>query len=190
MTSGLEAGFLLDRQWHLMRGEMDNTKKSTLLTLGRLLHELRIPYAIIGGVALQVHHPDPRTTLDIDVAVLTPDAIPRDAMIAAGFRQTGSFEHSENWVSTDGTPVQFTNDPALADAISAAAAVNLEGVALRVISVVDLLHEKVRAFSDPARRLSKRFQDRGDVQALIEANPDLANHLRPDEREALAKLPR
>jgi hypothetical protein len=47
MSSGLSAGFMLDRQWHWLRGEMETTKKPTLLTLGRLLDESRIPYAIL-----------------------------------------------------------------------------------------------------------------------------------------------
>jgi len=65
MSSGLSAGFMLDRQWHWLRGEMDTTKKPALLTLGRILCESRIPYAIIGGggIAVQIHHPEPRTTL-------------------------------------------------------------------------------------------------------------------------------
>src|SRR5258705_8347196 len=120
MSSGISAGFLLDRQYYWLRGEMEKTKKPTLLTLARVLDETKTPYAIIGGVALQAHHPDPRTTLDIDVAVLSREAIPRDALMNAGFRAGGSFEHSENWFGADGTPVQFTDDPALADAVSSA----------------------------------------------------------------------
>jgi len=36
------------------------------LALARVLAEAAVPYAIIGGVALQVHHTEPRTTLGID----------------------------------------------------------------------------------------------------------------------------
>lgn len=189
MSSGLSAGFLLDRQWHWLRGEMETTKKPTLLMLGHLLEESQIPWAIIGGIAVQVHHPDPRTTLDIHLAVLSCRTIPAEALSAAGFRSTGSFEHSENWISADGTPVQFTDDPRLASAVSSAGEIVLDGVTLRVIGVVDLLHEKIRAGSDPARRRSKRLQDLADVEALLEANPDLAAHLRPDERALLDRLP-
>jgi hypothetical protein len=31
--SGIEIGFRLDRQWHRMRGEMDRSRRSTLLLL-------------------------------------------------------------------------------------------------------------------------------------------------------------
>lgn len=185
MSSGLEAGFLLDRQWYWLRGEMERTKKPTLLILGRLFDEAQIPYAIIGGVALQVHHPDPRTTLDIDIAVLSREAIPGETLIAAGFHKTGSFEHSENWMSADGVPVQFTDDRALAGAISSAEAVSIDDVSLRIIRVVDLVHEKIRSGSDPAPRRLKRKQDLLDAESLLEANPDL--ELTPDERAILTR---
>lgn len=168
---------------------METTKKPALLALGRVLHSADIPYAIIGGVAVQVHHPDPRTTLDIDVAVSRRDAIPHDALVAAGFRRTGSFEHSENWIAEDGTPVQFTDDPHLARVVPSAEEIALDDVTLRVIRAVDLLHEKIRAGSDPARRRSKRLQDLGDAQALLEAHPDLRETLHPDEAAVIDRLP-
>src|ERR1051326_7791772 len=187
MSSGLSVGFMLDRQWHWLRGEMETTKKPTLLALGRIFAETQTPYAIIGGIALQVHSTDPRTTIDIDLAVLSREAIPRDAMTAAGFRMTGSFEHSENWVSPDGTTVQLTDDPLLGDAIRAAEEVLLDDVSLPVIRVADLMHAKLRAGSDPARRLSKRFQDLGDVIGLLESKPELEQELSPEERAILKR---
>ena len=189
MSSGLEAGFLLDQQWHWMRGEMETTKKPALAALVRVLDSANVSYAIIGGVAVQVHHPDPRTTLDIDVAVLSSATIPRDALTAAGFKSTGSFEHSENWVAENGTPVQFTDDPHLASAVRSAEAIPLDDVTLRVIRVVDLVRQKIRAGSDPARRRSKRLSDLVDAQGLLESYPDLRGELTPDELAVLDQLP-
>lgn len=168
---------------------METTKKPALLALGRVLQAADVAYAIIGGVAVQVHHPEPRTTLDIDVAVSNRRAIPDEALRAAGFHLTGAFEHSENWVSEDGTPVQFTDDPALASAVTSAEQFRLEDVTLRVIRAVDLLHEKIRAGSDPAPRRSKRLQDLGDAQALLEVHPELREKLASKEREILDRLP-
>jgi len=190
MSSGLTAGFMLDRQWHWLRGEMETTKKPALLSLARLLDESRTPYAIIGGIAVQIHHPEPRTTLDIDLAVLSRAAIPAEELRAAGFERTGSFEHSENWIAADGTPVQFTDDPRLSAAVTSAGEIVVDGVTVRVIGPVDLLHEKIRAGSDPARRRSKRLQDLADAEALLEANPELTRHLSAGERAVLDQLPR
>ena len=189
MRSQLEIGFLLDRLWHQLRGEMEQSKRPALLALGRILDDASVPYAVIGGVALQVHQNEPRTTLDIDLAVTGRERIPRSQLEAAGFEETGRFPHSENWVSSEGIAVQFTDDPALAGAIARAERIELEGVPLRLIGKVDLLHEKLRAGRDPAPRRSKRLQDLADAQALIEADASLSSELTPKERDQLARLP-
>jgi hypothetical protein len=136
MPKGLEEGFTLDRQWFWLRGEMERTKRPALLALARVFVEARVPYTIIGGVALQVHQSEPRTTLDIGVAVATYGALPRARLEAAGFTHTGQFSHSENWLSPEGTPMQFTDDPALAGPISRADEIELEEVYASVSSVV------------------------------------------------------
>jgi hypothetical protein len=190
MPRGIEEGFILDRRWFWLRGEMERTKRPALLALARVFTEARVPYAIIGGIALQVHQAEPRTTLDIDVAVATYGALPRARLEAAGFTCTGQFSHFENWVGPEGTPVQFTDDPALAAAISRAEEVELEDIRLRVIGRVDLLHAKLRDAVDPARRRSKRLQDLAYAQALVESFPALEHELSNEERAELDRLPR
>ena len=189
MRNGIETGFILDQQWYWLRGEMERTKRPALLTLAKIFAEADVPYAIIGGVALQFHQTEPRTTLDVDVAVATYGQIPRAPLEAAGFTWSGRFSHSENWIGPEDTPVQFTDDPALADAIARAEEVTLEDVCLRVIGRTDLLHEKLRAAADPARRRSKRLQDLADAQALLESTPALTHELSVAERAILDQLP-
>lgn len=103
---------------------------------------------------------------------------------------TGKFGHSENWSGPEGTPVQFTDDPALAQAVIHADEIELEGLPLRVVRRVDLLHEKFRAASDPSRRRSKRLQYLADAQALLESTPVLLEELTVAERALLDQLPR
>jgi len=179
---------MLDRQWFWLRGEMERTKRPDLLALARVFAAAEVPYAIIGGVALQVHQAEPRTTLDIDVAVAAYGLLPRAQLEAAGFTCTGRSSPSENWIGPEGTPVQFTDDPALAGAVSRAEEIELEDVRLRVIGRADLLHEKLRAASDPARRRSKRLQHLADAQALLESTPTLEQELTPEERALLDRL--
>lgn len=61
---------------------------------------------------------------------------------------------------------------------------------LRVLARPDLLHEKLRADSDPAHRRSKRLQDLADAQALLEETPELRSELSEAERALLDALPR
>jgi hypothetical protein len=190
MLTGIEAGFLLDRQWRAMRGEADTTKKPTLLLLARLLAATRTQYAVIGGVALQAHRREPRTTLDIEVALAASADLPRADLEGAGFRRSGTHQHSENWLSPDGTPVQFSDDPEFATTVKAAEEHPFEDTVLRIARRMDLVHAKLRAAGDPERRRSKRLQDLVDAQTLLEEDPALAADLSPVERALLATLPR
>lgn len=53
----------------------------------------------------------------------------------------------------------------------------------------DLVHEKLRAGSNPAPRRSKRLQDLADAQALLEETPALRMELSEAERAVLDSLP-
>ena len=143
---------------------------------------------MIRGGALQVHQREPRATLDIDIAVPARSSIPSERLRAAGFRPTGSFEHSENWEGPDAVPIQFTDDAALLASIDRADVVDVGGVELRVLQKRDLLREKLRAGADPARRRSKRMQDLADAQALVEDDPSLSNELDPAQRALLDQM--
>jgi len=189
MAGSLETGFKLDRFWHWLRGEMDRSKEPDLAALVQALSVGRVPYAVIGGVALQIHQREPRTTIDIDIAVVDRGALPREVLRAAGFSESGRHAHSDNWIGPAGTPIQFTDDPALRGAVDRAMEVTIGALSLRVIQPADLLHEKLRSGSDSARRRSKRLQDLADAQALLEQDPSLLSQLTPEEKILLANLP-
>jgi hypothetical protein len=172
-----------------MQGQGDRSKRPALLALAQVMKESGVPYAVIGGVALQIHQREPRTTLAIDLAVLDRASIPRERLRSAGFRPTGSFEHSENWEGPESVPVQFTDDPALREAVARAKVVESEGFEIRVIQKDDLLREKLCAGTDTARRRSKRLQDLADAQALVESEPSLAEALQPEQRALLDRRP-
>jgi len=60
---------------------------------------------------------------------------------------------------------------------------------LRVIRVIDLGRQKLRAGSDPARHRSKRLSDLVDAQGLLETYLDLRVDLTPEELVVLDHLP-
>ncbi len=184
-TTSLEIGFALDRLYRWMEGQMEGSKRPTLARLAELLAAAGVPYAVIGGVALQVHRHEPRTTLDIDLVVADRASWPAATLEAAGFRKTGSFEHSENWTSPDGTPVQITDDPPLVEAIERAVRIEIDRSPLYVLAPLDLLRAKLRAAADPARRRSKRLLDLADAQGLVEDHPELEGELTTEEQRLL-----
>ena len=164
---------------------MDSSKKPDLIALAGILASTETAYAVIGGVALQIHQAEPRTTLDIDLAVHDVAALPEGALVAAGFSKTGEFPHSVNWRGPGGTPVQFSDDPAFREAIERASASMIDGTPLRVVAPVDLVRAKLRASRDPGRRRSKRIQDLADAVSLIENQPGLMAELTDAERADL-----
>lgn len=164
---------------------MERSKERSLTEVVRVLEESGVAYALIGGVAIQMWSSDPRTTLDVDFAVLRYDDLPAARLRAAGFSCTGRHAHSENWVGPDATPVQFTEDPRLATAVIGAVALPLGNLTMRVAAPVDLVHAKLLAASDPARRRSKRLQDLADAQGLVEDHPEIAAGLSAEETALL-----
>ena len=130
-----------------------------------------VPYALIGGVAVGIRSGVPRATLDVDFAI--PSTADRDAVTAAlaarGFRRTGVFAHSMNFVDPRGEPVQLAFDPAFDPMIARAEVVRFEELELAVVTREDLVAMKRRAASDPRRRRSKALRDQADI-ALLEGD--------------------
>jgi len=170
-----------------------DSKERPLRLIAELLEREGVPYALIGGVAVQLHTEEPRSTLDIDLAVRTYAEVPRGALLEAGFEHTGRHEHSDNWRAPGSgsmklrTAVQFSaEDVGIADAVEHASVVDLDGgVRLRVATVADLIVLKLAAASEPTRRPSKREHDVGDVLALLEEHAELKT---PELLERLSRV--
>jgi hypothetical protein len=178
----LATGYALDRLWGETMGLPDGASKERPLRLvAQLLERACVPYALIGGVAVQFHTEEARSTLDIDLAVPTYADVPREALLEAGFEHTGRHDHSDNWRAPGPGPlkqrtaVQFSaGDEGMTDAVEHAGIVDLDGgVRLRVATVADLIVLKLAAAAEPKRRPSKREHDVADVLALLEAHPEL-----------------
>jgi hypothetical protein len=180
--SRLAVGFQLDSLWAEMMGiDPSDTKERPLRLVAELLNRAGVSYALIGGVAVQIRTTEPRTTLDIDVAVPRFDDVPRAALLAAGFDHTGRHEHSDNWRAPPAGPgslrtaVQFSaEDEGIADAVAHAELTDLaDGLRMRVATPADLIVLKLAAAAEPRRRPSKRQHDLADVVALMEEYPEL-----------------
>ncbi len=133
-----------------------------------------VAYALIGGLAVGIRTGVPRATEDVDFAI--PSSASRqaltEALVRRGFRATGEFSHSINFVHESGEPVQLAADHSFDAMIERAELLTLDDLTLRVVTKADLLAMKRRAASDPARRRSKALRDAADV-ALLEGDvPD------------------
>ena len=190
----LATGHALDQLWSETMGFPEgDSKEKPLRLITEILEREGVTYALIGGVAIQLHTAEPRSTLDIDVAVSTYAEVPREALLGAGFEYTGRHEHSDNWRAPGPGPlqrrtaVQFSaEDDGIADAVRRASTVELgDGFRLRVATVADLIVLKLAAAEEPKRRPSKREHDVADILALLEEHPDADS---PALRERLQRV--
>ena len=191
----LRDGYALDLLWRETMGlPPGDSKEGPLRQVISVLEAAHTPYALIGGVALQVHSEEPRTTLDIDVAVPRFSDIPVVALESAGFQHEQRFRHSDNWRApgaeprTSRTAIQFSaEDIGIAAAVEHARSVEIDGMTLRVAIPADLVVLKLAAAEEPQRRTKKRRQDFLDILTLVEDHPEAADAV-PDLRERLERL--
>jgi predicted nucleotidyltransferase len=195
LQSRLRDGYALDELWGETMGlPAGDTKEKPLRLVAELLEREGVAYALIGGVAVQLHTEEPRTTRDIDLAVRAYSDVPRDALLQAGFQHTGRHDHSDNWLAPatgehpQRTVVQFSaEEPVFVGAVERASLVDLGGLRLRLVTAADLILLKLAAAEAPRRRASKREHDIGDILALIEEQPELAPAI-PDLAERLHRI--
>lgn len=136
--------------------------------------ENRVPYALIGGLAVGIRSGVPRATLDVNFAVAT--RVERvwlvERMAEQGFRLRGEFVHSVNLEHESGEPVQLASDPFFDPIIERAELIQLGDLELSIVTTKDLIAMKRRAMADPGRRRSKALRDEADI-ALLEGDvPD------------------
>jgi len=191
----LAQSYALDRLWSETMGlSPGDTKQQPLRTVVTVLEASGTPYALIGGVAMQMLSKEPRTTLDIDLAVRTFAEIPRRNLEKAGFVHEGRHAHSDNWRAPGDGPrshrvaVQFSaQDVGIDAAVSRARLIDAGGFELRLARPADMLVLKLAAAEEPRRRPIKRRQDLLDIVTLAEQYPKAAAQL-ADLQERLDRL--
>jgi hypothetical protein len=134
-------------------------------------------YCLIGGLAINCYV-EPVYTLDADFAL----AATHFAAIRLRLREL-SFTledqpHSLNAVRPGSQlRIQFTKDERYADFPKRALLRETLSVRLRVAALPDLVQAKIWAWSDPARRLSKRKKDELDLIRIAERFPQFIAQL-------------
>jgi len=191
----LRESYALDLLWGETMGlPPGDTKEGALRQVISVLQATHTAYALIRGVALQLHSAEPRTTLGIDLAVPTFSDISAEALRAAGFEHEERFPHSDNWRAPGAAPrkqrtaIQFSaEDVGIDSAVRHARAFEIGGLTLRVATPADLVVLKLAAAEEPLRRAKKRRQDFLDIITLVEDYPEAANAV-PDLKQRLERL--
>ena len=150
-------------------------------TLVRILEEHAVPWCMIGGLAVNHWAEEPMATADVDLVIAT-DRLDSclAALAAAGFTAT-PFEWSVNLKGRSTVSIQISTEDFYKTYPERAVPADVHGILMRVASLEDTLRGKLKAWTEPGRRPSKRQKDLADIFRLVEAHP----HLRPLLPEAV-----
>lgn len=158
-----------------------------VMKLVAALEKADIPWCAIGGVAVNHWAKHPMVTQDVDLVVAS-DAVESTIAVLerAGF-QAERFEWSVNFKGSSAVSVQLSTEDSYKEFPSRAAPADVHGILLRVASLEDTLHGKIKAWSDSARRQSKRIKDLADIARLVESHPHLWNSLTEELKKQVDK---
>jgi hypothetical protein len=144
------------------------------------LERADIAWCAIGGVAVNHWAEQPMVTQDVDFVVAAESVERAVSLLAeAGFRPE-RFEWSINFKGHSAVSIQLSTEDFYRDFPSRAVAADVNGILLRVACLEDTLKGKIKAYSEPGRRQSKRLKDLADIARMVEAHPHLRDIL-PDE---------
>ena len=147
------------------------------------LERADVAWCAIGGVAVNHWAEQPMVTQDVDIVVAS-DSIERTVALLeeAGFRSE-RFEWSINFQGRSTISIQLSTEDFYRDFPSRAVPADVHGILLRVASLEDTLRGKIKAWSEPERRQSKRLKDLADIARLVEAHPQLWDLLTDDLKQ-------
>jgi hypothetical protein len=144
------------------------------------LERADVAWCIIGGVAVNHWAEQPMVTQDVDFVVAV-EAIERTLSLLeeAGFRSE-RFESSVRFKGHSVISIHLNTEDFYRDFPSRAVPADVHGILMRVASLEDTLRGKIKAWSEPQPRQSKRIKDLADIVRLVESHPHLWDLLTDD----------
>jgi hypothetical protein len=134
-------------------------------------------YAVIGGLAVNCYV-EPVFTADADIVIALSE-VDRftEALLAKGYTvERYPFSLNFRKVGSD-LSLQVSTDAAYQEFLDRFERKEVLGVLANVACLRDLVEGKIRAWSDPERRLSKRAKDQSDLFRIAERYPEMVSLL-------------
>jgi hypothetical protein len=153
-----------------------------------VLERHKIPWCMIGGLAVNHWAQEPMATADVDLVVATErteDAV--TALEAAGFRAE-RFKWLITFKGHSKVSVQISTEGFYQGFPGRGLPADVHGIPMRVASPQDTLAGKIQAWRDPEWRASKRQKDLTDILRLIEAHPELKPLIPGDVQAKLERI--
>jgi len=151
------------------------------------LERADIDWCAIGGVAVNHWAKEPLVTQDVDLVVAAESVeLAAKLLEEAGFKSE-RFAWSINFRGHSKVSVQLSTEVFYHEFPSRSVPADIHGILMRVASLEDTLHGKIKAWKDTERRQSKKFKDLGDIARLVESHPSLWDLLGPELKEVIQK---
>ncbi|MGQ9665197.1 MAG: hypothetical protein ACUVUH_07700 [bacterium] len=146
-----------------------NAKRDLLREFVCFLRKKRIPFCVIGGLAVNAYA-EPVVSLDLDLVVAAKKVNNLLPLLSKKYR-VKRFTNSINISAPySDLRIQIQTDPRYQEFIKRAKIKNILSYKLPVACIEDVLQGKIWAFQDEQRRSSKRQKDLADIMRLLEAD--------------------
>lgn len=138
-----------------------------------ILEQAGARYAVIGGLAVN-SYVEPVFTADADIVIALNEIDRFTLALSERGYTVERYPFSLNF-RKEGSDLslQLSTDPAYQGLLDRSERKEVLGVLASVASLRDLVEGKIRAWSDPERRLSKRAKDRADLLRIAERFPEM-----------------
>lgn len=167
----------------VVREDLQQDKRSALLAVVRMFDDFKVPYAITGGVALQLYSTAVRYTVDLDVVTSRREFKPiSDAKPWARYGMELVFDR-RRYIQlrhpASNVDIDVNLDTRFLPLLETPTIEHVEGTPVRFVSLVGLAVAKLRTQRhDWPRNEEKRLQDRVDLMRVLRANPQIAEPVR------------
>ncbi|MDP6524028.1 MAG: nucleotidyl transferase AbiEii/AbiGii toxin family protein [Kiritimatiellia bacterium] len=148
-----------------------------VMKLVAALEKADIAWCAIGGIAVNHWAEHPMVTEDVDLVVASDSVEKTIAVLEEVGFHAETFEWSVNFKGASAVSIQLSTEDSYEEFPSSSVPADVHGILLRVASLEDTLEGKIRAWSDSARRQSKRIKDLADIARLVESHPHLWDSL-------------
>jgi hypothetical protein len=154
-------------------------KKDLLQEFVDILKKRKIPFCIIGGLAVNAYA-EPVVSLDLDAVIIVDKLESLLDILARKKYKIKKYPNSINIGSAfSDLRIQLQTDLRYQPFIKRSAYKDVLGYKLPVAAIEDVLQGKIWAASDDKRRLSKRQKDLADILRLVEIKKSLISLVPP-----------
>ncbi len=184
-ANSLRLAEVFKRENFVLRDDLQQDKRETLRAVVRMFDDYAVPYAVTGGLAVQLYNIQTRPTMDVDIVSLRQpfERLKKDQPWGRyGFELV--FDHRRHIKlrhPASNVEVDINVDTRFSRLVDHYETETVDGQPVRFTAPVMLALAKLRTQrADWPRDPIKRLQDRGDLMALLRTHPDIADELRFD----------